>query len=83
MSKSQNSHRKIVYSTILLILSLFLLIIGMVLIAIVFTFPRLPSLQRVTHYEPSLPMKVYSRDNVLIGEYGIEKRTFTKNRRLS
>jgi penicillin-binding protein, 1A family len=78
MSKSQNSHRKIVYSTILLILSLFLLIIGMVLIAIVFTFPRLPSLQRVTHYEPSLPMKVYSRDNVLIGEYGIEKRTFTK-----
>ena len=70
--------KKLILSTVLLVCSLFLLIIGLILLAIVFTFPRLPTLERITHYEPSMPIKIYSQDNVLIGQYGVERREFTK-----
>ncbi|MBN3860116.1 PBP1A family penicillin-binding protein [Neisseriaceae bacterium PsAf] len=75
---NSTTHKKIILSTVLLITSLFLLLVGIVLVAIVFTFPKLPDLDKITDYKPSMPMKIYSQDNVLIGQYGIEKRTFTK-----
>ncbi|QRN40579.1 MAG: PBP1A family penicillin-binding protein [Neisseriaceae bacterium] len=75
---NSNTHKKIILSTILLVSSLFLLLVGVVLVSVVFTFPKLPDLDKITDYKPSMPMKIYSQDNVLIGQYGIEKRTFTR-----
>jgi len=38
--------------------------------------PGLPTLDAVTDYRPKLPLRVYTADNVLIGEFGQEHRDF-------
>ncbi len=39
---------------------------------------RLPSLDAVTDYRPKIPLRVYSADGVLIGEFGEERRSFVR-----
>ena len=51
--------------------------IALALLAITLTYPKLPPLDAVTDYRPKIPLRVYSADNVLIGEFGEEKRSFT------
>ncbi|MCH2240353.1 MAG: penicillin-binding protein 1A [Aquabacterium sp.] len=46
-------------------------------IALCMAYPNLPELSSLVEYRPKLPMRVYSADNVLIGEYGEERRQFT------
>jgi penicillin-binding protein 1A len=38
--------------------------------------PGLPSLEAITDYRPKIPLRVYTADNVLIGEFGQEHRDF-------
>jgi penicillin-binding protein 1A len=38
--------------------------------------PNLPSLDVITDYRPKIPLRVYTADNVLIGEFGEEHRNF-------
>ncbi|MEI8159141.1 MAG: transglycosylase domain-containing protein, partial [Burkholderiales bacterium] len=38
--------------------------------------PGLPTLDALTDYRPKLPLRVYTADNVLIGEFGQERRDF-------
>ncbi|MDO8651109.1 MAG: PBP1A family penicillin-binding protein [Undibacterium sp.] len=38
--------------------------------------PDLPSLDAVTDYKPKIPLRVYTADNALIGEFGEEHRDF-------
>ncbi|MEO7108706.1 MAG: PBP1A family penicillin-binding protein [Rhodoferax sp.] len=38
--------------------------------------PGLPALDAVTDYRPKMPLRVYTSDNVLIGEFGQEHREF-------
>jgi penicillin-binding protein 1A len=45
-------------------------------IALCMAYPNLPELSSLVEYRPKLPMRVYSADNVLIGEYGEERRHF-------
>jgi len=51
---------------------------GALAIAIIITYPRLPSLDVLTDYRPKVPLRVYSADNVLIGEFGEERRSFLR-----
>src|ERR1700704_4043386 len=47
----------------------------LVLVLIVaLAFPNLPSLQALTEYKPKVPLRVYSAEGVLIGEFGEERR---------
>ncbi|MBR6000155.1 MAG: penicillin-binding protein 1A [Oxalobacter sp.] len=39
-------------------------------------YPQLPSMDRLTDYRPKMPLRVYTSDNVLIGEFGDERRKF-------
>jgi penicillin-binding protein 1A len=39
-------------------------------------YPNLPEISGLTDYRPKLPMRVYSADEVLIGEFGEERRQF-------
>ncbi len=48
-----------------------LLVMGLV---IALAFPNLPSLQALTEYQPKVPLRVYSAEGVLIGEFGEERR---------
>ena len=38
--------------------------------------PNLPPLDAITDYRPKIPLRVYTSDNVLIGEFGEEHRSF-------
>ena len=45
-------------------------------IALAVAFPNLPEIDSLTDYRPKLPMRVFSSDNVLLGEFGEERRSF-------
>ena len=48
--------------------------IAMALIVLVLTYPNLPSLEVLTDYRPKIPLRVYTGDGFLIGEFGEERR---------
>ncbi|WP_348697760.1 penicillin-binding protein 1A [Duganella fentianensis] len=54
------------------------LIAGGLLIAylLLVVAPNLPSLDAVTDYRPKIPLRIYTADNALIGEFGEEHRDF-------
>jgi penicillin-binding protein 1A len=45
-------------------------------VALAVAWPNLPEIAELTDYRPKLPLKVYSKDGVLIGEFGEERREF-------
>ncbi|RQH02914.1 penicillin-binding protein 1A [Paraburkholderia dinghuensis] len=42
--------------------------------ALIVATPNLPSLEALTEYRPKVPLRIYTRDHVLIGEFGEERR---------
>lgn len=42
----------------------------------VFAYPSLPSLDVITDYRPKQPLRVFTSDGFLIGEFGEERRSF-------
>ena len=46
--------------------------------AIILTYPTLPSLEVLTDYQPKVPLRVYTADGVLIGEFGEERRALVR-----
>jgi len=66
--------RRIVAGTVLALGGL--LLGGALLLAfiIVIAYPNLPALDAITDYRPKMPLRVYTADNVLIGEFGDERR---------
>jgi len=59
---------------------LLLVVVGVFATALLFAFiavmvwPTLPSLEVLTDYRPKVPLRVYSADGKLIGEFGEERR---------
>jgi penicillin-binding protein 1A len=56
-------------------------VIGLILIAglvvgftVAMAYPNLPALDSLTDYRPKIPLRIFSADNVLIGEFGEERR---------
>ena len=47
-------------------------------IALAVAFPNLPDVSALSDYRPILPLRVYSSDGVLIGEFGEERRNLTR-----
>ena len=45
-------------------------------IALAVSYPNLPEIASLTDYRPKLPMRVFSADGVLLGEFGEERRNF-------
>ncbi len=45
--------------------------------AIAVAWPNLPAIDSLTDYRPRLPLRIYSADGVLVGEFGPERRDFT------
>jgi penicillin-binding protein 1A len=45
-------------------------------VALAVAWPNLPEIAELTDYRPKLPLKVFSKDGVLIGEFGEERREF-------
>lgn len=67
--------RKLLYSV--------LFVLGACVIALAFAgfltilaYPTLPSLEALTDYRPKIPLRVFTADGYLIGEFGEERRAF-------
>ena len=46
--------------------------------ALLVAAPNLPSLDAITDYRPKIPLRVFTADNILIGEFGEERRNFVR-----
>src|SRR5688572_20530088 len=46
----------------------------MVGLVVALAYPKLPSLQSLTEYQPKIPLRIYTAEGVLIGEFGEERR---------
>jgi penicillin-binding protein 1A len=52
--------------------------IAMAGIVLLLTYPNLPSLELLTDYRPKVPLRVYTADGHLIGEFGEERRAVVR-----
>jgi len=48
---------------------------GILVLVILLAWPNLPSLDALTEYQPKIPLRVYSAEGALIGEFGEEHRS--------
>lgn len=46
-------------------------------VALSVAYPNLPDISDLSNYRPKLPMRVFSSDGVLLGEFGEERRSLT------
>ena len=60
------------------IFALPILVLLLLVFAAVLTYPTLPSLESLTDYRPKIPLRVFSAEGVLIGEFGEERRELVK-----
>jgi len=63
---------------VLAALALVLLPLLLLVFAAMLTYPSLPSLDILTDYKPKIPLRVYSAEGTLIGEFGEERRALVK-----
>src|SRR5688572_6256780 len=61
---------------LLLVVSTLLIGIILVMFTAVMLYPMLPSLEVLTDYQPKIPLRVYSSEGALLGEFGEERRAF-------
>lgn len=59
---------------VLIGLALVLSPVLLLLLAVLLIYPTLPSLDSLTDYHPKIPLRVFSADGTLIGEFGEEHR---------
>jgi penicillin-binding protein 1A len=64
----------------LVAISLALVAAGVGALTVILLWPSLPSLEALTDYRPKIPLRVYSAEGELIGEFGEEKRALVKIR---
>lgn len=55
-----------------------ILVLLLLMFAAMLAYPSLPSLEALTDYRPKIPLRVYSAEGVLIGEFGEERRALVK-----
>jgi len=62
--------------TLLLIGGAVLSVAALAGIALILAYPQLPAVDVLTDYRPKIPLRIYSSDGHLIGEFGEERRNF-------
>jgi penicillin-binding protein 1A len=84
-SRHPDSPKRVRPLWIRLLLGLLVCIVGLIIsaglvlgYALVVAQPNLPSLDALTDYRPKVPLRVYTADHVLIGEFGEERRSVVR-----
>jgi len=84
-SRHPDSPKRVRPLWIRLLLGLLICIVGLIIsaglvlgYALVVAQPNLPSLDALTDYRPKVPLRVYTADHVLIGEFGEERRSVVR-----
>ncbi|MEK9916452.1 MAG: transglycosylase domain-containing protein, partial [Betaproteobacteria bacterium] len=70
------SFRRLLYAVFFTGISISAAAVLIGVFAFVVAYPQLPSVAALTDYKPKLPLRIYSREGVLIGEFGREHREF-------
>src|SRR5574343_463971 len=65
---------RILLYPLLMIAGAIAIIIAVGMIMVILAYPNLPSLEVLTDYRPKIPLRIYSADGHLIGEFGEERR---------
>ena len=52
-------------------------VLMVIAVALAVAYPNLPDISDLSDYRPKLPMRVYSSDGIVIGEFGEERRSLT------
>lgn len=63
---------------LLAFLALGLVFSAAIMLAGILAYPDLPSLEALTDYRPKIPLRVYTTEGALIGEFGEERRALIK-----
>lgn len=71
------SHRWLLYP-FLILLTVGLVAVGVFALTLALLYPNLPGLETLTDYKPRIPLRVYTADGSLIGEFGDERRAIVK-----
>ena len=50
----------------------------LVVLGLALAYPNLPELDTLTDYRPKMPLRIFSADNVLLGEFGEERRNLVR-----
>jgi penicillin-binding protein 1A len=65
---------------VLVLSGLALIGIALLAIVVVLVYPQLPSIEALTDYRPKIPLRIYTADGHLIGEFGEERRALVRIR---
>ncbi|GAB4124764.1 MAG: penicillin-binding protein 1A [Sideroxydans sp.] len=60
------------------LLAIPLLALSLLVVTAMIAYPTLPTLESLTDYRPKMPLRIYSAEGVLIGEFGEERRELVK-----
>ncbi len=71
------SYRWILYP-FLILLTVGLVTLGVFALTLALLYPNLPGLESLTDYKPRIPLRVFTADGQLIGEFGDERRAVVK-----
>ena len=71
---AKKSPKGFLLMALLSLLGLILAGVLLVVFGLALAYPNLPSLDTITDYRPKIPLRIYSADNVLLGEFGEERR---------
>jgi len=63
---------------ILLLAGLVVMAIALTGIVFILAYPQLPSVEVLTDYRPKIPLRIFTSDGHLIGEFGEERRDFVR-----
>lgn len=82
-SQHSSSHSTLMAKRVAFILaglaaSVALVVILLIGFTLAMAYPNLPSLNSLTDYRPKVPLRVFTADNVLIGEFGEERRNVVR-----
>ena len=54
-----------------------LAVLCVIAVALAVAYPNLPDISELSDYRPKLPLRVFSAEGILIGEFGEERRNLT------
>ena len=61
-----------------LVLGLAVAVVLLLGFTLAMAYPKLPALDSLTDYRPKIPLRIFSADNVLLGEFGEERRNLVR-----
>ena len=71
------SHRWILYP-FLIALTIGIVAVCVFALTLALLYPNLPGLESLTDYKPRIPLRVFTAEGQLIGEFGDERRAIVK-----